>query len=1389
MAKKTKHQKEEQHPEYSPYCLSDECKLDLIASINLDKYQKEIEDISLKKEENHYTLHGLTHIKNVIDNIRNIIKGYVDPKVKLEKRDLLLLSIATMFHDFGMDENRENHAKISAEKFLQFYNDNLFGQNLTSEEEAVNISVIIESHTSEKPKLTEDIFSKYEKIKILILLLRLGDILDITHKRLSARKLSEIPFASYLHWKKHSLINETLSFEDSVIVITAKKEVSKHEWLKEFFIREVEFIKDEFSFTKSHIGSFISRLRNIEYKFHDSSKKISKVKLAFKPYIRFEEGDYSNLYGRDDNVMNIIWNIFSENNATIIYGEKGIGKSSLIKSKVCKALSELSSDNIEYKYIENYNNVDKLVKELSEQKKKYVIIFDQFEKTLSNDDDFTWIELLNKKFNDNIRFIFSVSIGQVHKTIDLCKKIENFRYKATCINKISIEDAVMYVKKVLDSNEIAYDDKNLKEIISYLYSANESTTFNNQLNILFDYFVKNKQSIPNFEKMLAPFKGNLNILQTAIKEYHDKLFKNLSTAQKSILNQFVDRNDRIKTIEPAGNADTFEELANLQILRAINNEKTQYEFMHAQLLKVFREEYLDTKVKKLIDIEREIEDAYNKGRGIDWDCVNKIIDLNLSIFTTSEENHLLLYVIRELVKNKKYDTSISEKYNINIEDFLKILYELLSEAKEVSSTYKQYCFLVREIYKNSWSNLLADYRKKGDGITYREITNSIFLLDLNTIEHPVFNDSIDRLYYIKDEVRDRIIELIYLNNIKRCLLKTNDTSYEPYKEHQGKKIFQLICNGIENIDTAVVLYFSKIYSTNIKDDLNVVSYHQGNVALGDRKINFSDEMNKILFLSYFYEKSPIEIFEEDGNIIAIASTDRKIVRYQKEDIKNLIVDIKLNYRRKKKFQIENLSPGIYNSENDIGLNNLIKNIIDVEEGIISSPYTIKLKKWAQNPNLFRLDEGGTELFYYHRNYENKDNNFTKANVIENNAIIFNGNSSPILTIIIGEKDKNFEKKYKEVTSFYIYFDNKIALVSKAIDAWCYEVAKVKKTIEENPFIKQIYIIRPFDTEQDKASKFLIEKHKNKVVEENEFSEIKIFNPNYNWDETFKDIEIILTNKKEFEKNLYGYFCFENLQPKNSINIISAHSILCEERGVNHFLEPHISDKIVANDFLEAYVNTLIKICEHGESIRGFKEIVGLTIELNNSENLISQYNDDDDFYRKFEIDDYYKKQWTSNGGIVYDYIHSKFGINQIEFISELMYNSILNKKITRKGAFTFYLPESKTKDISSLFSCFITIGKDSENDNHFQLNPYFIWRSNECAFGLLLSLVNSLRWFHDCVFKELKTKIDEKQNKFSEKDKVTLSIEKYYYHGINMHIEDNSLMAEMIDKLIKRFQK
>lgn len=226
-------------------------------------------------------------------------KKYLDTIETKHKDSIFILLVATLFHDIAMIkensvENREAHAKTSRDMFIEFFDeggDGVVIQNVPQEYKYY-IGEIIDAHSDQKKdgviirytfdELCEKYDNKQEQlivsssgeeidIPFLAAVLRLGDELDITQKRLSKSgyKRKNNVEDSIPHFILCELINDIQPNQERTI-ITIKPDINK---CKLNVLFEAKPNESEIAICATNAALILTRYEKIKKEFRNLSER------------------------------------------------------------------------------------------------------------------------------------------------------------------------------------------------------------------------------------------------------------------------------------------------------------------------------------------------------------------------------------------------------------------------------------------------------------------------------------------------------------------------------------------------------------------------------------------------------------------------------------------------------------------------------------------------------------------------------------------------------------------------------------------------------------------------------------------------------------------------------------------------------------------------------------------------------------------------------------------------------------------------------------------------------------------------------------------------------------------------------------------------------------
>lgn len=427
-----------------------------------------------------------------------------------------------------------------------------------------------------------------------------------------------------------------------------------------------------------------------------------------------------------------------------------------------------------------------------------------------------------------------------------------------------------------------------------------------------------------------------------------------------------------------------------------------------------------------------------------------------------------------------------------------------------------------------------------------------------------------------------------------------------------------------------------------------------------------------------------------------------------------------------------------------------------------------------------------------------DKDYRNVNYINiKKEIEFCNNASPAIAVGIGAKTDSQIERYKDSFSFKLMWDDKVNLVSQALDAWEYELNKILVVLNANPFITDIFIfgnaVRCKKTMQillkyckhsDATSKSFpyadFESNTDSInmqyFKENDFSKLSNITLHIIYYENdVSEAEIEMRISEFFLKHYTKVLTLElNHLANTSANDVKA---ICEQylRSINAYSD-NDSHSICVQSIDDAYKAMLASlICFGKQQIdsagKEVLDIRGCSLIINNI-----QQNGYTLSYRRSEIDEYYRTQWQDEQGVIKKIADSTeiFNVNQMNIIKDELESTIKKGLGNRKLTISFYKPDeesiSKFKT-PSLLNCFLF---PRYENNECYIDAIFIWRTNECVLGLPMSIEASIRWVTETLLPRVE---------------VPIKMGDYIYFGANMHCSDNFIMHQMILNIISPEEK
>lgn len=370
-------------------------------------------------------------------------------------------------------------------------------------------------------------------------------------------------------------------------------------------------------------------------------------------------------------------------------------------------------------------------------------------------------------------------------------------------------------------------------------------------------------------------------------------------------------------------------------------------------------------------------------------------------------------------------------------------------------------------------------------------------------------------------------------------------------------------------------------------------------------------------------------------------------------------------------------------------------------------------------------------------------------------IEFCENGIPAISIGIGSKAEPILDKYRDSFSFQIMWDDKVNLVSQAVDAWEYELNKILVVLDGNPFITDIFVFG--NIKRCKKTVQILNKYcKNSIYLEDIGDFDESISMQYFRKSDLRMLEGITlhimhwendVSSRDLDLQLSNFFlrsCNTVIEPEihAGMDDATANKVdeICKEylQSINAYKDGGINS-IQVESIDDAYKAMLASlICYGNKQIdsagKDILDIRGFALAINDIYKKGYTLS-----YRRADIDQYYEKQWKDEKGVIKKIADAVeiFNINQIDLVAEKLNCTIRQRLGNRKLAISFYNPDddliSKLK-MPSLLNCFL-LPRYKEEECY--LDVIFVWRTNECVLGLPMSLEASIRWIAEVLVSKL----------------------------------------------------
>jgi GTPase SAR1 family protein len=1489
----------------------------------LDSYKNLIEsNLAAYNFEANYPSHANDHIERVENNIAKLIG--ISGLNALNLCELYIILCAIYLHDISMSlGKRLNHAKESGKLVCEldkYIIDKSLKQLIVDVIEAHGVDDLKKNMKQRDHIYHDGIYNdRYRDIKIdvgyLMALLRMGDLMDWSQHRAPSLIRDEKPVSGFslYYWMIHSYINyiNPIPKESCIYVDVSPKGPYSSLLMKEtiaWFNRELQsnFRYLERNKINYQHFCFTPEADNIiENKLY-SEKRSDNI---FRPFQSYDADEYHELFGRDSEVNSIVKHLFDsteDDEVKIVTGSSGVGKTSLIKSKIFNIFQEFDFIPI---YLENYelSEITKCFKKiLDKPNTRYLIILDQFERAENKIDILTQARSIFEK-NKRVAILASTTLSDYGHLLDQLKEA-GLNYSEYVLRPL---DCGEVVKSLLKLYSIDFNENTINRAVDYLYKSQDDIDDISSIHIVFDKFISDE----NKSLLSKDSVDNLNeILNNFIQEYFSDTFDDITSNQRKILMKSCNEmgNGTVRVKRDSNDDDDIEVLRAKKIIRTYECDRS-YEFSHDLLSKYFFNKVLtdeEKNIKKLVDninyretidasslrkikknryvlasqikddslffklahsyiktdiltYENEIqfwlnqivsvtglvsailESTYNDFNYENLVCFKKCLIRYIEIHNQKEplkkylisflaqekKSYILRIVAKEILSTfvgtffseKGKVLSISSKYkqvcfNNRHDDLFEEMYFYLKEFNLLKNLQEKSCLPEGDLndlkvlienylcgncqlfYKYKYKNLFKKAIKNEDpAYQYlKRILNQIDdftppiifkkgQLDFTKNDQLYVKTEIDGMTYVLCDLEDIKIKWIkfsinatvQLLGIETngcvepvCLLKEDHEFSNSFSTYDVEKIiWKSKANLLKNVKSDKIISLLKTLKKELNNafdnkDLsiniitNFIKRHKSDIVLlydEDSVLHFDsviiNDRIKFLFgllnfLDHYYAGSPVSI-----NSFDIVLTCQEIPNSKFSKAFGIFDNFYILLDEDYIIDIDNIS-GSYGIHNDTIRYVLLLNNLRAETSDISMACKDEIK--------------------------------------------FCGNTSSIILIHIGNSTKEIAENYRDSVSFIISLEERINAVSKAIDAWEYEILKIFYVLKNNNFVNTILVVGD-KTECKKTASFIetfTDEGNSNSDERYDFTGIEIFIEKSEFCELLNNIRVTFiptssTKEADLLLEIDRFFVdqYKNILPTKNESInhdFSLENIEVLKEISIRYLEKHHPNFRANQNISHNNLNILHKcmiaelIClgkmkndSHGKET---VDLGGISLTLN----MPTSKNDNVNHlhFRRNEISEYFENQWVNKNGEISKYIDSNyhFNVNQKEAMFDILEKSILEKKNTRKISFTFYNPNILMRNpngIPSLFSIFIL---PEFIEKTCYLNSYFVWRTNECVFGLPLSLEACYKWVAEVLILELEKRLRASDH--------TVTIGSYTYLGISMHMYHNNIMYEMVKKLL-----
>lgn len=552
------------------------------------------------------TSHGLDHINAIILNIELLLGDEIN---NLSNVEVFILLISIYLHDISMSiGKRKNHHIYSSEIVRTTYIDIITDTNVLS-----IICDVIRAHGEDdldqfingqpNNKYVDGYFLHVESninVASLMALLRMGDMIDWCKDRAPKMIMNKRPVdgVSYTHWFKHQLINYIVPDKTQTYI-----EVSCN-IIGPYTVRKINEMLEWFNSELGQNRKYLNRL-NLYYQeflldyeskvnIENALKTTIKFDNPFKPFESYDQEEYDIFFGRENDIEDLINHIFhdkDEKAITILTGKSGVGKTSLLRCGIVNIFNEYK---FEVKYLSDYANFE-LFNDDDVNNDNILIVLDQFERNESIQDTFEWIQdnVIDKH---NTYLVISVTTEYIPEIIEVLKEMD-IKYSTSFLSPIDSYDVVL---KLMNANEIQYDENLVRDIINEMLFDNKNDTI--LINVLFYELINiDRKLLYEIKKIQEEYIDISHLVKDVLADFFMHLFSDLVDKDFNILNRAC--NEKGSSTRRANTINTIEqkrvyELAENKILNVYENA-SRYEFKHDRLAHYYYENILSNEDKEI----------------------------------------------------------------------------------------------------------------------------------------------------------------------------------------------------------------------------------------------------------------------------------------------------------------------------------------------------------------------------------------------------------------------------------------------------------------------------------------------------------------------------------------------------------------------------------------------------------------------------------------------------------------------------------------------------------------------------------------------------------------------------------------------------------------------